>query len=139
MSVFETATQVYACFGGLLERMESHPQTQDVLKKLELTVKFTFSDPEASMSLVVHHGEQSIHYGECGDKPDIELAMTGDVAHQFWMGEINVMEAITKRQIVFIGSLSKMLILVPLIKTAIKIYPQHFQEFRAKNLSPLIS
>ncbi len=132
MPIFETADQLYTCFGGLLERMESHPNTQNVLKTLELTVKFTFSDPSGFMWLVVHCGEQSIYYGEYDEMSDIELAMTGDVAHRFWMGEINVMEAITKRQIVPIGPLSKMIILAPLIKTAIKIYPQHFQEYLRK-------
>lgn len=135
MPIFETADQLYTCFGGLLKQMESNPQTQDALKTLELTVKFSFTDPAASMWLVVHRGMQSIHYDECDEKPDIELVMTGDVAHRFWMGEINVMEAITKRQIVPIGSLSKMMILAPLFKTAIKIYPQHFQEYCAKGLA----
>jgi putative sterol carrier protein len=138
MPVFETAAQLYTCFGGLLERLESHPQAQKELKTLELTVKFTFTAPAASMWLVVHRGEQSIHYDECDERPDIELAMAGDVAHQLWMGEINVMEAITKRQIVPIGPLSKMMILAPLIKMAIKVYPQHFQEYLAKG-SPSVS
>ena len=135
MPVFETAAQLYTCFGGLLERMESQLETQNRLKSLQLTIRFTFTDPAASMSLIVNHGEQSIFYGECENKPDLELAMKGDVAHRFWMGEINVMEAITKRQIVFDGSLSKMLNLAPLIKAAIKIYPQHFQEYRTKRLA----
>lgn len=128
MAVFETAAQLYTCFGGLMKRMESQLETQNGLKTLELTIKFTFTEPAASMSLTVNHGEQSIVYGECEDKPDIELAMSGDVAHRFWMGEINVMEAIAKRQIVLIGSLSKMLNLAPLIKATIKIYPQHYRE-----------
>jgi hypothetical protein len=129
MPVFETTDQLYTCIGGLFDRMKSHPQTQDVLKTLELTVRFAFTNPAASMTLVVRSGEQAIHHGEYDEKPDVELAMTGDVAHHFWMGEINVMEAITKRQIVPIGSLSKIMMLVPVIKAAIKIYPGHFQEF----------
>ena len=129
MAVFDTAAQLYTCFGGLLERMESQIETENGLKSLELTIRFTFTDPSASMLLTVSHGEQSIFYGECEDNPDLELAMTGDVAHRFWMGEINVMEAITKRQIVFAGSLSKILNLAPLIKAAIKVYPRHFQEY----------
>ena len=132
MPVFETADQLCTCFGGLLERMQSQLEIQHGLESLDLTIRFTFTDPAASLSLIMNRGEQSIFYGECEHKPDLELAMTGDVAHRFWMGEINVMEAIAKRQIVFNGSLSKMLKFSPLIKAAIKIYPQHFQEYRAK-------
>ena len=132
MPIFETADQLYTCFGGLLERMESQVEIQRGLESVDLTIRFTFTDPAATMSLILNCGDQSIYYGECKSRPDLELAMTGDVAHRFWMGEINVMAAIAKRQIVFSGSFSKMLNLAPLIKGAIKIYPQHFQDFCAK-------
>ena len=39
----------------------------------------------------------------------------------------SVMEAITKRQIVPVGSLARIMMLVPLIKAAIRFYPEHYQ------------
>lgn len=128
MPVFETAEELYACIGGLFERMKSQTQVRRELASLKLTVRFTYTKPEASITLVAHDGESAIHYDECNDKPDVELAMTGDIAHHFWMGEINVMGAITKRQIVPTGSLSKIMAITPLIKAGIQIYPQHYQE-----------
>ena len=128
MPIFETAEELYACIGGLFERMKSQVEVQSELASLKLTVRFTYTEPEASITLVAHDGEGAIHYGECNEKPEVELAMTGDIAHYFWMGEINVMGAITKRQIVPTGSLSKMMALTPLIKAGIQIYPQHYQE-----------
>ena len=133
MSVFETAEELYVCIGGLFERMKSQAEVQEELASLKLTVRFTYTEPEASITLTAHNGEGAIHYGECSEKPDVELAMTGDVAHHFWMGEINVMGAITKRQIVPTGSLSKIMALTPLIKAGIKIYPQHYQECMEKD------
>ena len=131
MPVFETADELYICIGGLFEQMKS--QAQRELASLKLTVKFTYTKPEASITLVAHDGEGAIYYGECNEKPDVELAMTGDIAHHFWLGEINVMGAITKRQIVPIGSLSKIMALTPLIKAGIQIYPQHYQECLGKD------
>ena len=127
MPVFETAEELYACIGGLFERMKSHTQVQRELASLKLTVRFAYTEPDASITLIAHDGEGIIHYGECTEKPDVELGMTGDIAHHFWMGEINVMGAITKRQIVPTGSLSKIMALTPLIKAGIQIYPQHYQ------------
>ena len=128
MPVFETAKELYTCIGGLFERMKSQTQVQGELASLKLTVRFAYTEPEASITLVAHDGEGVIHYGECNEKPDVELAMTGNIAHHFWMGEINVIGAITKRQIVPTGSLSKIMALTPLIKAGIKIYPQHYGE-----------
>ena len=128
MPVFETAEELYACIGGLFERMKSQAEVQEELASLKLTVRFSYTEPDASITLIAHDGEGVIHYGECDETPDVELAMTGDIAHHFWMGEINVMGAITKRQIVPTGSLSKIMALTPLIKAGIKIYPQHYGE-----------
>ena len=133
MPVFETAEELYICIGGLFERMRSQAEVQEKLASLKLTVKFTHTKPEAAITLVAHDGEGAIHYGDCNEKPDVELAMTGDIAHHFWMGEINVMGAITKRQIVPTGSLSKIMALTPLIKAGIQAYPQHYQEFLDKD------
>ena len=128
MPVFETADELYACIGGLFERLKSQTQVQQELASLKLTVRFTYTEPEASITLIANNDEGVIYYGEYDKKPEVELAMTGDIAHHFWMGEINVMGAITKRQIVPTGSLSKIMALTPLIKAGIKIYPQHYQE-----------
>ena len=133
MPVFETAEELYGCIGGLFERLKSQTQMQQELASLKLTVRFAYTEPEASITLVAHDGEGIIHCGECNEKPDVELAMTGDIAHHFWMGEVNVMGAITKRQIVPTGSLSKIMALTPLIKAGIRIYPQHYQECLDKN------
>ena len=132
MPAFETADELYACIGGLFERMKSQMQVHRELTSLKLTVRFNYTQPEASITLIAHDGECAIHYGECNEKPDVELAMTGDIAHHFWLGEINIMGAITKRQIVPTGSLSKIMVLAPLIKAGIQIYPQHYQECLGK-------
>ena len=128
MPVFESAEKLYRCLGGFLELMSNHPQTRRLLQTTELTVRFDFTDPGASITLVARDGEQSVHYGDYGESPDVQLSMSGDVAHRFWMGEVNVMNAILTRQIVADGPLYKIMELKPLIKAAIEIYPQHFQE-----------
>ena len=133
MPVFETAEELYACIGGLFERLQSQAQVQQELSSLKLTVRFAYTEPEASITLVADDGEGAIHYGVCNEKPDVELAMTGDIAHHFWMGEINVMGAITKRQIVPTGSLLKIMALTPLVKTGIQMYPQHYGECMEKD------
>ena len=128
MPVFEKPEQLYGCIGGLLNKMGADPLVLAELQSLKLKVKFTFHDPESSIFLTVENGAHSIYYGETNQKPDIELAMSGDIAHYFWMGEVNVMQAITKQQIIASGSLGKIMKLVPLIKASIKLYPQHYEQ-----------
>ena len=127
MPVFETADQLYACIGGLFAQMQQDLQTQEQLRHLKLSVQFIFSAPEATIGLIAGNGEQQVLCDAQIENPDIELVMSGDVAHHFWMGEVNVMDAITKHQIIPVGSLAKIMMLVPLIKAVIRFYPQHYQ------------
>ena len=127
MPVFEKPEQLYGCIGGLLNKMGADPLVLAELQSLKLKVKFIFHDPESSIFLTVENGAHSIYYGETNQKPDIELAMSGDIAHYFWMGEVNVTQAITKQQIVASGPLGRIMKLVPLIKASIKLYPQHYE------------
>ena len=129
MPVFESAEKLYHCLGGFFELMSNHPQTQRLLQTTELTVTFVFTDPEASITLAARSGEQSVHYGDYGESPDVKLSMSGDMAHRFWMGEVNVMSAILTRQIVAEGPLDKIMELKPLIKAAMEIYPRHVKEY----------
>ena len=129
MPVFESADKLYRCLGGFFELMGNHPETQRLLQTAELTIRFYFTDPEASITLVTRGGEQSVHYGDCHEPPDVQLSMSGDVAHRFWLGEVNVMSAILTRQIVADGPLDKIMELKPLIKAAMEIYPRHFEEY----------
>ncbi len=129
MPVFESAEKLYHCLGGFFELMSNQPQTQGLLQTTELTVTFDFTDPEASITLAARSGEQSVHYGDYGESPDVQLSMSGDMAHRFWMGEVNVMSAILTRQIVAEGPLDKIMELKPLIKAAMEIYPRHVKEY----------
>ena len=121
MAIFETSDQLYSYISELFEEIATLPEAQDALKSLTLNVQFNYSVPDCEMTLTAANGEYSIARGTCDHTtPDVELTMTGDVAYKFWTGELNIMRAITTREIGVIGSLGKVMRLAPLIKTAVR-------------------
>ena len=121
MAIFETADQLYGYISELFEEIATLPEAQEALKSLTLSVRFNYTQPDCIMTLTAANGEYTITRGICEDvDPDVELTMTGDVAYKFWTGELNVMGAITTREIGIIGSLGKVMRLAPLIKTAVR-------------------
>ena len=121
MAIFETPDQLYSYISELFEEIATLPEAQDALKTLTLSVRFNYTQPDCTMTLTAANGEYTITRGSCEDvHPDVELTMTGDVAYKFWTGELNVMGAITTREIGIIGSLGKVMRLAPLIKTAVR-------------------
>ena len=121
MAIFETSDQLYSYISELFEEIATLPEAQEALKSLTLSVQFNYSMPDCVMTLTAANGEYTISRDTCSDvTPDVELTMTGDVAHKFWTGELNVMGAITTREIGIAGSLGKIMRLTPLIKAAIR-------------------
>ncbi len=121
MAIFESSDQLYSYIGELFAEVATLPEIQEGLKALKLSVRFTYSQPDCTMTLTASNGKYTIDCGICEDiDPDVELTMTGDVAYRFWTGELNVMGALTTREIGIIGSLGKVMQLAPLIKTTVR-------------------
>lgn len=121
MAVFETPDQLYDYISELFDEISSLPEAQQALKTLKLCVKFNYTDPDCEIILNVADGGYTISRELSPDvTPDVELTMSGDIAHQLWTGELNVMGAITTREIGINGSLGKIMRLTPFIKTAIR-------------------
>ncbi len=121
MPKFETSEQLYTYISELFEEIATLPEAQEALKTLTLCVRFHYTMPDCVMTLTAANGEFAISQDVSVDvTPDVELSMTGDVAHKFWTGELNVMGAITTREIGIAGSLGKIMRLTPLIKVAIR-------------------
>ena len=121
MAIFETSEQLYSYISELFAEIATLPEAEEALKSLTLSVRFNYTSPDCTMTLTAANGEYSIVRGACENpNPDVELTMTGDVAHRFWTGELNVMGAITTREIGINGSLGKVMRLAPLIKMAVR-------------------
>ncbi len=121
MTKFETSKQLFTYISELFEEIATLPEAQEALTTLTLCVRFHYTMPDCVMTLTAANGEYTISQDVSVDvTPDVELSMTGDVAHKFWTGELNVMGAITTREIGIAGSLGKIMRLTPLIKVAIR-------------------
>ena len=121
MAIFETSDQLYSYINELFEEIATLPEAQEALKTLSLCVRFRYTMPDCVMTLTAAKGEYTISQDVSSDvTPDVEFSMTGDVAHKFWTGELNVMGAITTREIGISGSFGKIMRLTPLIKVAIR-------------------
>ena len=121
MAIFASSDQLYRYISELFEEIATLPEAQEALESLNLSVRFNYTHPDCIMTLTAANGEWTIARDICEDTtPDVELTMTGDVAHKFWTGELNVMGALTTREIGIIGSLGKVMRLAPLIKTAVR-------------------
>ncbi len=72
--------------------------------------------------------------GDCDLEPDVGMSMKADVAHAFWHGKVNLMAALSKKEIVAKGPIPKILKLLPAIKPLYSEYPKLLAEKGYENL-----
>jgi hypothetical protein len=69
-----------------------------------------------------------IIHGPCGLKPDVKMSMKADVSHAFWHGKVNLISALSRKEIVAEGPIPKILKLLPAVQPLYKTYPVLLKE-----------
>ena len=116
------------------------PQIGKKLADSKLMLRFSYTEPDCVISVNCQDPPKKPGYfvewsrGDGGITPEVEMSMKADVAHQFWLGQVNLLAAITRRQIVARGPIPKILKLLPVIKPAYEQYKQLLEKKGYKDL-----
>jgi 2-oxoisovalerate dehydrogenase E1 component len=136
MSVFRDIDHLYEVLGALFERVAAEPAIVERLLEGNLVVRFRFTEPDGAVTIDLRQAPLAYTFGESDLEPDVEMIQSGDTAHQFWLGRLNVARAIATRKVVSRGSVPKALALLPAVKPAFAIYPQVLQELGYEEMIP---
>lgn len=134
MGVFKDSKQFYDTVGELMQRAKTDPAIGPKIAKSGVILQFKYTDPEA-MTTVNAKAKPTqpgafvdVFNGPTDLKPDIEMTMAADVAHQFWQGKVNLVEALMKKKILLKGNQLKVLGLLPAVEPLYKKYPELLKE-----------
>ncbi len=122
MSVFESTEKMYAVLGELFNTLLEHPEVREKYLESGMTIKFNIHDPEGYIWLSAE--QEKVICGEADLKPTIEMTLSGDTCHQFWLQQIKMPVALAKGKIKAKGPLPKVLNLLPILKPAYEAYPE---------------
>jgi len=132
MGVFKDADQVYDLLGGLFDDLTNDPVIAEKFAASGLVIRFVYSDPDSEIWLDASKKDPKNLAVVCGPAEgltaEVEMAMTADVAHQFWLGNVNLMVALTRKQITAKGPIPKIMKLLPVIKPAYAVYQNMLKE-----------
>jgi pyruvate/2-oxoglutarate/acetoin dehydrogenase E1 component/TPP-dependent pyruvate/acetoin dehydrogenase alpha subunit len=122
MPVFESTDQLYGVMGALFDRIKSTPEIADGLLEGKMVVRFHWKDPDGQATIDLRTAPIEYTLGPSELDADVEMLQSADVAHRFWLGNLNVPQAIATRKVVSKGSVPKALKLLPAVKPAFDIY-----------------
>ena len=116
MGLFRDAQDVYDCIGRIFEEAIADPEIGPQTKEAGLTMRFHFTDPDSF--IYVDFAEGKVVFGDevLGTDPAIRLNMKADDANKFWLGKLNLVMAMAKKQVRASGSVPEMLKMLPLAK-----------------------
>ncbi|HNP85421.1 MAG: hypothetical protein JST60_09610 [Chloroflexi bacterium SZAS-1] len=141
MAVFKSYDELYSYMGRLYDEAKCDSRIGPKIKASNLVIQFRYDDPHAVVTINAAKPPTQpgalfdVLWGDnTGLKPDIEMSMKSDVAHQFWQGKVNLMAAIARRQIVTKGSLPKILKLLPAVEPMYEMYPRILRELGRTDL-----
>jgi hypothetical protein len=124
MPVFKDANQLYDTFGALFTQLTNNPKVGPLIAKSGLIVRFKYSEPDSEITIDATKEPIEVFYGTCALKPIVDMSMSADTAHQFWLGKLNLVSALTRGTIVAKGPIPSIMKLLPIISPAFKIYPE---------------
>jgi hypothetical protein len=123
MPYFKDEAEVYKYIGGIFTEVLADPELGAEFKATEVIMGLHFTGPDSH--LIIDAVEGKVYTGaECdsGPAPNIEMFMTADVSHNFWLGKVNVSQALAKGQMRAKGPVPAILKLVPI---ASKVFPRY--------------
>ena len=131
MAVFKDYDELHACIGRLYEEVKRDARIAPKIKASQLVIQFRYDEPRAvvTMNAATPPSQPGAYFDvvwgdDTGLKPNIEMSMKADLAHQFWLGKVNLIIALSQRQIIAKGPIPKILKLLPAIEPIYEMYPR---------------
>ena len=129
MAYFKDADELYAYIGRLFRELAEDEELAPRFQRANTIVQYQYRDPDSQITIKVMEGEDG--RVDCGDtalEPEVVMTMDADIAHRFWLGQVNVTVALARGQIKAKGPVAKILKLVPLTKPVFPRYRAILEE-----------
>ncbi|MBC7338953.1 MAG: SCP2 sterol-binding domain-containing protein [Firmicutes bacterium] len=131
MPFFRDADDVYDLLGGLFRQGREHPNLGPKVAASRILIQFQYREPDAVITINAKNPQEppfDVILGPTDIKPDVTMTMKADVAHEFWLGKVNLLTALARRQIVAQGPVSVAIKLVPVLGPAFSLYRQYLEQ-----------
>lgn len=127
MSVFSNEQEVYDTIGAMFSDAVASDDVGTQLAESGVILLLELTEPEAV--LTVDMPGRKVHCGATDVESTMRLRATSDVAHNFWMGNVNVGIAIARGQIRVRGPVPTLIKLATVAKPLFPLYRKRFEEF----------
>ncbi len=131
--IFRNSDELYDILGTFFNQLKFDEEMGKQIRNSKIIVQWEYSDPPGIVTIDASGddpdgGFYQVILGPTDIKPEVYMTMKADIAHEFWLGKVNLLAALSRRQIVAKGPIPKALKLLPAIKPAYSRYAEFLAE-----------
>jgi hypothetical protein len=127
LPTFSSTEELYKVMVGFLREMASDPGLAPRFSAARVSFRVEHTDPEASILVDCTQNPPTVHAPALERESDVQLAMSADDGHLFWLGELAVMPALATKRVTVSGQMVKMMGLLPAMEPAFKKYRAYLE------------
>lgn len=142
MPTFSNVEQLQDSFSSLFHTLRDDPAIGPRVQDSGLVIRFTYTRPDTFVIIDCRRRPVSVEWNiepvltpEERQKIYVDMSMEADTAHNFWLGKVNLVAAITRGVIKAKGPIPSIMRLLPIIKPAYDFYPRILRERGLDHLS----
>jgi putative sterol carrier protein len=122
--VFDSAEEAEKVYLAFFEHITTHPELRPKFVEAGASFRANYTDPDSAVSIDAGVDPPEVKVGEAARaaQVDVQLFMTADDGHKFWMGDLNIPMAMARRKVKIEGSVGTLLKLLPAMQPAFGMY-----------------
>ena len=137
MPPFRSQEELEELLSELWRRILDNEDIVRAVADLPLVAKFRYTDFPTALFIDIASQPPAFHWNPDPEpKADVEMILSSETAHRFWLEDLNVPLAIARRKIIPKGSVQKALKLIPALKPAFALYPEVLADTGRTDLLP---
>lgn len=134
MAHFKDSAELKEVLGGFFGVIAEDPGIGKSLLGSKLVIRFNYDEPKLSITADCRGDRVHLLFDDTSLAPEVDMSMKADIAHLFWFGKLNLLTALTRKQMVAKGPIPKVLKLLPAIKPAYTLYPNYLRSIGKADL-----
>ncbi len=127
MSTFTSSDDMYAVFTPFMHSLTTDPVVGQKFVAANTSFRVNHEDPDGVFLLDATVDPPVLYVGDDADgRPaEVDLTMSAEDGHKFWMGQLNLPVALARRKVKVSGGVAKLMGLVPALQPAYQLYREH--------------
>jgi hypothetical protein len=127
MAVFGTSEELYEVLTPFYESLTTDPQIGPKFVKANTSFRINHTGPEGTFLLDATQDPAVLTVGDkaVAGNPAVDLTMSGDDGHKFWLGKLNLPVALATRKVKVSGGVTGLMGLLPALAPAYAKYREH--------------